>query len=58
MYTIGNDSGPWLLVRIMEVSVIGGVRCQSFHCIHTLLCLFQVLLKGGKTSSAKIEGGG
>ena len=27
-----NNSGLWPLVRIMEVSVIGGVRCQRFHC--------------------------
>ena len=25
-YSIGNNSGPWTLVRIVEVSVIGGVR--------------------------------
>ena len=30
---IGNNSGPWTLVRIVEVSVIGGVRFRRFHCI-------------------------
>ena len=29
---IGNNSGPWILVRIVEVSVIGEVRFQRFHC--------------------------
>ena len=32
-YSIGNNSGPWTLVRIVEVSVIGGVRFRRFHCI-------------------------
>ena len=27
------NSGPWTLVRIVEVSVIGGVRFRRFHCI-------------------------
>ena len=31
---IGNNSGPQTLVRIVEVSVIGGVRFRRFHCIH------------------------
>ena len=31
--SIGNDSEPWHLIRIVEVSVIGGVRYQRFHCI-------------------------
>ena len=31
-YSIGNDSGLQLLVQIVEVSVIGGVRCWKFHC--------------------------
>ena len=31
-YSIGNNSGPWTLVRIVEVSVIGGVRFRRFHC--------------------------
>ena len=26
------NSGPWTLVRIVEVSVIGGVRFWRFHC--------------------------
>ena len=30
-YSIGNNSGPWTLVRIVEVSVIGGVRFRRFH---------------------------
>jgi len=29
---IGNNSGPWTLVRIVEVSVIGGVHFRRFHC--------------------------
>ena len=32
-YSIGNNSGPRTLVRIVEVSVIGGVRFRMFHCI-------------------------
>ena len=32
-YIIGNNSGPQTLVRIVEVSVIGGVRFRRFHCI-------------------------
>ena len=32
-YSIGNNSGPRTLVRIVEVSVIGGVRFWRFHCI-------------------------
>ena len=32
-YSIGNNSGPQTLVRIVEVSVIGGVRFRRFHCI-------------------------
>jgi len=32
-YSIGNNSGPRTLVRIVEVSVIGGVRFRRFHCI-------------------------
>ena len=31
-YSIGNNSGPRTLVRIVEVSVIGGVRFWRFHC--------------------------
>ena len=31
-YSIGNNSGPWTLVRIVEVSVIGEVRFRRFHC--------------------------
>jgi len=31
-YTIGNNSGPQTLVRIVEVSVIGGVHFWRFHC--------------------------
>ena len=31
-YSIGNNSGPRTLVRIVEVSVIGGVRFRRFHC--------------------------
>ena len=29
-YSIGNNSGPWTLVRIVEVSVIGGVRSTVY----------------------------
>ena len=32
-YSIGNNSGPQTLVRIVEVSVIGGVCFRRFHCI-------------------------
>ena len=32
-YSIGNNSGPWTLIRIVEVSVIGGVHFRRFHCI-------------------------
>ena len=32
-YSIGNNSGLWTLVRIVEVSVIGGVCFRRFHCI-------------------------
>ena len=35
-YSIGNNSGPQTLVRIVEVSVIGGVRFRRFHCITIL----------------------
>ena len=28
--------GPQTLVRIVEVSVIGGVHFRRFHCIHTV----------------------
>ena len=31
-YSTGNNSGPRTLVRIVEVSVIGGVRFRRFHC--------------------------
>ena len=31
-YSIGNNLGPRTLVRIVEVSVIGGVRFRRFHC--------------------------
>ena len=30
------NSGPWTLVRIVEVSVIGGVHFRRFHCISEL----------------------
>ena len=40
---IGNNSGPWTLVRIVEVSVIGGVRFRRFHCIS----LYQDILESG-----------
>ena len=33
-YSTGNNSGPWTLVRIVEVSVIGGVHFRRFHCIY------------------------
>ena len=36
-YSIGNNSGLRTLVHIVEVSVIGGVRFQRFHCIHGYL---------------------
>ena len=32
-YSIGSNSGPRTLVRIVEVSIIGGVRFRRFHCI-------------------------
>ena len=32
-YSIRNNSGPRTLVRIVEVSVIGGVCFRRFHCI-------------------------
>ena len=35
-YSIGNNSGLWTLVRIVEVSVIGGVCFRRFHCNHIL----------------------
>ena len=35
-YSIGNNLGPRTLVRIVEVSVIGGVRFRRFHCIWEL----------------------
>ena len=38
-YSIGNNSGPWTLVRIVEVSVIGGVRFRRFHCVRMLTIL-------------------
>ena len=31
-YSTGNISGPRTLVRIVEVSVIGGVHFRRFHC--------------------------
>ena len=31
-YSIGNNLGLRTLVRIVEVSVIGGVRFWRFHC--------------------------
>ena len=31
-YSIGNNSGLQTLVRIVEVSVIGGVCFRRFHC--------------------------
>ena len=31
-YSTRNNSGPWTLVRIVEVSVIGGVHFRRFHC--------------------------
>ena len=38
-YSIGNNSGPRSLVRIVEVTVIGGVRFRRFHCTITLAYL-------------------
>ena len=32
-YSIGNNSGRQILVRIVEVSVKGGVHFRRFHCI-------------------------
>ena len=32
-YSIGNNLGPQTLVRIVDVSVIGGVHFRRFHCI-------------------------
>ena len=31
-YSTGNNSGPQTLVRIVEVSIIGGVHFRRFHC--------------------------
>ena len=50
---IGNNSGPWTLVRIVEVSVIGGVCLRRFHCttqsflpqIYIYIALVAVLLE-------------
>ena len=33
-YSIGNNSGPRTLVRIVEVSIIGGVCFRRFHLLH------------------------
>ena len=44
-YSIGNNSGPRTLVRIVEVSVIGGVRFRRFHCTCTVvssLCMYSM----------------
>ena len=35
-YSTGNNSGPQTLVRIVEISVIGGVHFWRFHCISAL----------------------
>ena len=51
-YSIGNNSGLWTLVHIVEVSVIGGVRFRRFHCIcihicmyiHTFMCIIYFLI--------------
>ena len=32
-YSTGNNSGPLTLVHIVEVSIIGRVHFQRFHCI-------------------------
>ena len=32
-YSTGDNSGPWTLVCIVEVSIIGGVHFRRFHCI-------------------------
>ena len=37
-YSIANNSGPWTLVLISEVSAIGVVRFRRFHCIYILPC--------------------
>ena len=31
--TIGNDSGQCPFVRIVKVSIIGGVHCQRIHFV-------------------------
>ena len=33
-YSTGNNLGPRNLVRIVEVSVIGGVHFRRFHCTY------------------------
>ena len=42
-YSTGNNSGPQTLVRIVEVSVKGGVNFRRFHCSRSpdLWCLPQ-----------------
>ena len=37
-YSIGNNSGPWTLVRIMEVSVIGGAIFGGSTVYANFLC--------------------
>ena len=49
-YSTGNNSGPRTLVRIVEVSVIGGVHFRRFHCIlalfiHTQMAVITVSFK-------------
>ena len=40
-YSIGNNSGLWTLVHIVEISVIGGVRFRRFHCKQIVKCTKQ-----------------
>ena len=42
-YSIGNNSGPQTFVCIVEVSVIGGIRFQRFHCTHNLQSVVEKL---------------
>ena len=41
-YSTGNNSGPQTLVRIVEVSVIGGVHFRRFHCNPTITIIILI----------------
>ena len=45
-YSIGNNSGPRTLVRIVEVTVIGRVRFRRFHCISSMLIVTTNIYEG------------